>query len=219
VRLFRRKRSTWEDYFEKGMASGAASDFSQAEASFREAVRLAPEQPFPHYELGYTLSLLGRHEEALEEFRRTEQLRRGFFQVEPEIYLCEQLLSGSIDSSVLEMLRSLQRLVDSGQTQSEEALALSRRVIEAAPGCALAHFHLGKALFDREPRAAEQALRRCVELHPDDTTAINAKWHIASLRSQAGKEDEARRLWREIADEYRGHPQAVFAEGSAGEAG
>lgn len=198
---------------------GGASKLSKAEASFREAVRLAPEEPYPHYQLGFTLALLGRYEEALEEFRRTKQLRRGFFLVETEIFLYEQLLAGSIDSSVLDMLRSLQWLSEDVQGQSDEAVALSRKVIGAAPECALGHFYLGKALFEREPQAAEEALRRCVELDPDDTTAINAKWHIGALRRQAGEEDEARRMWREIVDDYRGHPQITFAEVSAGEPG
>ena len=214
-----RKPKTWPEYLEKGMAYGAASDFSRAEASFREAVRLAPEEPYPRYELGYTLTLLGRHEEALEEFRRTERLSRGFFLVETEISLCEQLLSGSIDPAVVEMVRSLQRLTDGGETQSDEAVILSRRVIELAPECALGPFHLGKALFERAPEAAEEALRRCVDLHPDDTTAINAKWHLGALRQQAGHEDEAHRIWREIASDHRGHPHSALAEMSAGEAG
>jgi Flp pilus assembly protein TadD len=213
VPLFRRKPSTWEDYFEEGMTFGGASKLSKAETSFREAARLAPEEPYPHYELGYTLTLLGRHEEASEEFRRTKQLTpRGFLLVDTEIYLCEQVLAGSIDSSALEALRSLQHLTDSDQWQSHDAVALSRKAIEAAPECALAHFYLGKALFEREPQAAEEALRRCVELHPDDTTAINARWHIAALRRRAGDEDEARRIWRAIADEHPGHPGAIFAD-------
>jgi tetratricopeptide (TPR) repeat protein len=213
VGLFRRKPSTWEDFFAEGMRLGGAAKLSKAEASFREAARLAPEEPYPHYELGYTLSLLGRNEEALEEFRRTEQLtHHGFLLVDTEIYLCEQVLSGSIDSSALETLRSLQHLTDSDQSQSDEAVALSRKANEMAPECALAHFYLGKALFEREPQAAENALRRCMELDPDETTAINARWHIGALRRLAGDENEARRIWRELVDEHPGHPGAVFAE-------
>ena len=217
--LFRRKPSTWEDYYEEGMRFGGAAKLSKAEASFREAVRLAPEQPFPHYQLGFTLSLLERHEEALEEYRQTQELHRGFFEVETKIFLCEQLLGGSIDSSVFGMLQSLQWLTDEGRGQSDEAVALSPKAIDAAPECALGHFYLGKALFERDPPAAEQALRRCMDRHPDNTTAINAKWHIAALRRRAGDEDEARRMWREIVDEHPGHPGAVFAEMSLSEPG
>ena len=67
------KNKTWKEHFDEGMAFGQRSEFSKAEASFREAVRLAPNEPYPHYELGYTLFLVGRYNEALEEFRRTDQ--------------------------------------------------------------------------------------------------------------------------------------------------
>jgi Flp pilus assembly protein TadD len=192
------------------MRRGGAADFSGAEESFREAARLAPEEPYPHYELGYTLALVGRHEEALEEFRRTEQLYRGFFLVETEIYMSEQLLSGSLNVDVLDMLRSLQRLVDSGSGQGEDSVALSRKVIELAPECALGHFHLGKALFMRDPAAAEVALRRCIELDPDDTTAIDAKWHLGALRERAGHADEAQRIWDAMASDHRGHSRMAL---------
>jgi Flp pilus assembly protein TadD len=211
MRGFFRKSKTWEDFFEEGMHYGAASDFSRAEASFREAVRLAPDEAYAHYQLGYTLGLVGRHAEALEEYRRTEQLWRGFFIVETEIYMCEQLLSGSINVEVLDMLRSLQWIVDSGGSQGEDAVALSRKVIEVAPECALGHFHLGKALFERDPQAAEVALRRCIELEPDDTTAINAKFHLGVLRERAGYEDEARRIWDAMAVDYAGHQHMALA--------
>jgi Flp pilus assembly protein TadD len=208
---FLRRSKGWEQHFEKGVQHGTAANFPRAEASFREAVRLAPAEPYPHYELGYTLSLMGRHEEALEEFRCTEQLAGPFFVVETEIYTCEQLLSGSIDVEVAEMLRSLQAIVDSGGAQGEEAVALSRKVTELAPDCALGHFHLGKALFERDPDGAEQALRRCIELGPDNTTAINAKWHLGALRERAGDEDEARRIWDAMASDHAGHPLMALA--------
>jgi tetratricopeptide (TPR) repeat protein len=210
---FFRRPKTWQDYFEKGMGRGEAADFSAAEVSFREAARLAPEEPYPHYELGYTLALVGRHEEALDELRRTEQLRRGFFIVETEIWMCEQVLSGSIDASLVEMLRGLQWIVDDGGSQSEEAAGLSAKAIESAPNCALGHFHFGKALIERDPAAAEEALRRCIELHPDDTTAINAKAHVAILCEQAGRKDEARTIRQGILADYPGHPHTVLVNG------
>ena len=207
---FRRKKS-WHDHFQEGIKRGSTSDFAGAEASFREAVRLAPDEPYPHYELGYTLALVGRHEEALEEFNRTQHLSRAFFAVETEIWMCEQILSGSIDASVLDNLRSLQALADEGQAQSDDAAALSRKVIERAPDCALGHFHLGKAVFEDDPPLAMEELRRCIELSPDDTTAINAKWHLGALLEEDGRQEDARALWDEIVSDYTGHPAAEFA--------
>jgi tetratricopeptide (TPR) repeat protein len=140
-----------------------------------------------------------------------EEITRAFFVVETEISMCEQLLAGSIDTNVLEMLRSLQGLVDSGGGESEDAVSLSRRVIELAPDCALGHFYLGKALFLSDPPAAERALRRCVELNPDDTTAINAKWHLGKLCEQSGDADEAGEIWDAMESDYRNHPHMALA--------
>ena len=94
---------------------------------------------------------------------------------------------------------------------------MSRRVIELAPECALGYFYLGKALLESEPSAAEPALRRCVDMHPDDTTAIDAKFHLGVLRRQGGQEAEARRIWQGIVADYPGNPHVKFAEMSAGQ--
>src|SRR5688572_15824032 len=113
----------WRAAFDRGMAYGGASDFARAEECFREAVALAPDEPYPHYELGYTLFLLGRYAEALDEFRRTDALSRGFFLVQTEAYLCEQVISGAVGPAALSVLRHLQRLSDDGAAQSGEAVA------------------------------------------------------------------------------------------------
>ena len=94
------------------MQSGAVADFAGAEASFHEAVRLAPDEPYPHYELGYTLSLVGRYEEALEEFRRAYELAGPFLLVETEIWLCEHVRNRSLDADVMGTLRELQWIVE-----------------------------------------------------------------------------------------------------------
>jgi Flp pilus assembly protein TadD len=194
------------------MRLGAASDFTGAEASFRQAVGLAPDEPYPHYELGYTLTLVGRYEEGLEEFRGAYELAGPFLLVETEIWLCEQVLNGSLDEADVGMLRELQWIVDAGGAQSEEALALSERVIDSVPECALAQFHYGKAIIERDRSTAEDALRRCIQLNPDDTTAINAKSHVAILCRKAGRDDEARRIQEEILADYPEHPLTAFAK-------
>jgi len=111
------------------MAHGGASNFRKAEACFRKAIRVAPNEPYPHYELGYTLAPLGRHKEALEEFEATDHLARGFFLVQTEAYLSGQFLGGAVHEDVLGKLRTLQRLMDTRAGASDDAVALSRQVI------------------------------------------------------------------------------------------
>lgn len=204
-----RKSKRWKRHFEEGMAKGAASRFPEAEASFREAVALAPDEPYPHYELAYTLTLMGRYDEALPEFVRTEELRRGFFLVQTEIYLCRQVLDGRLDGEMVDALRMLQRLTDRGSAHDERAAELARRVIERAPECALGHFYLGKAMIAYPSPQAMESLRRCVELEPDDTTAIDARGHIGVLLWNGGKAEEARAEWQRIVDDYPDNPHVA----------
>ena len=214
---FFRKSKSWKELFQEGMRCGGASNFKKAEDCFRQAIRAAPNEPYPHYELGYTLSLLGRHKEALEEFETTDRLARGFFLVQTEAHLAKQFLSGAIDEDVLGKLRTLQRLTDTSGGHGDEAEAVSRQIISIAPECALGHFFLGKALIRIDQVAAEKALHRCIELGPDDTTAINAKFHLGLLCRERGEEEAALRIWSGIASDYAGNPHTRFAEMMAGE--
>lgn len=204
--------SDWKAPFERGMACGQSSDFAGAEAAFREAVALAPDEPYPHYELGYTLFLVGRMNEALEEFQKTDALSCGFFLVQTEAWMCQQFLSGGIDAEILEWLRKLQQYTDTGLAQSMQTLTLARKVVERAPECAMGHFYLGKAQLERAPHIARQSLKRCVELSPDDTTAIDAKFHLGVLARGKGDEEGAAEIWRQVLLDYPRNPHCKMVQ-------
>ena len=210
--------ATWEQAFERGMLAGEAADFAAAEQAFREAVALAPHEPYPHYELGYTLCLAGKVTEALSELRRTQELQRGFFLVEIEIYLCEKILARAFDVETFAALRQLIWRTESGQAMTLETEQLARAVVARAPDCALGYFFLGKAIFERLPDEGKTSFERCIELYPDDTTLINARFHLGVLRRLAGAEDEARAIWQRIVRDFAGHPHAQLARLQTGEA-
>jgi tetratricopeptide (TPR) repeat protein len=202
----------WQQPFNEGMAHGSAGRYAEAEDSFRRAIVLAPDEPYPHYELGFTLSLLGRHDEALEEFVLTESLAHGFFSVQTEIYICDQVLAGRMDADTYGWLRDLQRLTDTGATSSPEATSIARMVIRRAPDLALGYFYLGKSLIGRSSKDAQQALERCVELQPDESTEINARGHLGLLLRDAGDEADARRIWKDILRDHPGHPHVAIVK-------
>ena len=116
----------WKKYFEQGMSLGQTGDFKKAEAAFRAATRAAPQEPYPHYELGFTLFMIGKINDALEEFERTNELSCGFFLVQSETYFCEQIICGKMSAEAVQLARTIQQLTDSGGAQSEEAESMSR---------------------------------------------------------------------------------------------
>ena len=207
-----KKGQSWKEHFDRGMAAGAIGDIPGALPHFREAVRLAPAEPYPHYELGYTLFLLGQCEAALVELRLTNELSEGFFLVQTEIYMCEAVLSGILDLDGVVAWRKIQQLTDSGQAQSDEALSLSRDLIRCAPTCALGHYHLGKALVTTDSKASEEALLQCLRLSPDDTTAIDALTHLGILKREAGDSAAARAIWSDVVTRYMNNPHTKIVE-------
>jgi lipopolysaccharide biosynthesis regulator YciM len=86
-----------------------------------------------------------------------------------------------------------------------------------APNCALGHFFLGKALIGTDEIEAERALQKSIELGADETTVINARFHLGILCRNRGEEEAARRIWAGIAADYAGNPHTRFAEMMAGE--
>ncbi|HET92003.1 MAG TPA: tetratricopeptide repeat protein [Chloroflexi bacterium] len=208
----RENNDSWKQHFKQGMMHGNVGSTDQAMASFRQAIELAPDEPYPHYELGYTLFRQGQYEEALHELRTTDALSPGFFQVQTEIYLCECMAAGKVGLDGLEVLRMLKQLADLGVAQSEEAVALSRRAVELAPSCALGYLHLGQALWETNPPIAEKALLHCLKLQPDDTTVINAKMYLGMIRQAKGELDAARQIWQVVVDEYEGNPHVKMCQ-------
>lgn len=202
----------WQQPFNEGRAHGSAGRYAEAEDSLRRAVVLAPDEPYPHYELGFTLSLVGRHHEALEEFALTESLAHGFLSVQIEIYICEQELAGRMDTDTYGWIRDLQTLTDTGAISSPQATSIARMVNRRAPDLALGYFYLGKSLIGRSPHDARLALERCVELRPDESTEIDAKGHLGLLLRSAGDEVEARRIWKEILRDHPGHVHTAIVE-------
>ena len=200
--------SDWKQAFERGMAAGGTGDLAAAEQAFREAIALAPDEPYPRYELGYTLSLAGRFTDALAELRRVP---RGFFLVDTEVYLCEQALARTLDRDTFIALRKLIWRFEHGEGTTLETESLCRAVVANAPRCALAHFFLGKCVLERLPEASATELEACLALAPDDTTAIDARYHLGVLRRLAGEPGEARAIWEQIERDFPDHPLASVA--------
>lgn len=58
---------------------GKSGDYEAALAKLEEAAAIAPEWPYPHYDMAYTYLLMGQPEQALEKYRAVDSLMPGGF--------------------------------------------------------------------------------------------------------------------------------------------
>jgi tetratricopeptide (TPR) repeat protein len=144
----------------------ALGQFDDAEACWREVVRLQPELPAAHNNLGSTLHLLRRDDEAAACFRTALQLDPNYAEA------CNNLGT---------TLCALDQMV--------EGEALLRRAIALRPDYARAHANLGAALRDQlRIGPAETCFRTALQHAPD---LPEAHLHLANVLLLTGRLTEA----------------------------
>lgn len=142
-----------------------AEQFHQSEISYRREIELTPDHFGPHHQLGVVLSRLGRHAEAIEEFKHAVVLNPG---------------SGASYSSLAAAY------IDQDQT-SEQNLALARASYEKAvavePGNSDLHYNLGVSYRTwAKINLAMASFDRAIELDPNNA---KARWARAMLWAPA----------------------------------
>jgi tetratricopeptide (TPR) repeat protein len=152
------------------MEEGSRGNAESALRLFREAASVDPFDPAPHYQAGVAQMILERAADAAEEFRATEERAPGWFQCRSDLWLAEQIATGTLPYAVSSALRALE---EGGQTPPDR-LRLAELAVSK---CGLAPFHHqhGRALqaLDRLPEAAmtiRQGLR--VAQEPDIRTRL-----------------------------------------------
>ena len=151
-----------------GRADYEATQFSEAEAAFREVLRIDPKFPGVHLELGKVYISLRRNDDAFRELSLALQEQPG-------------------DSDASYFLGGL--LIQQGR--DAEGIPYLERAKAAKPDFWAPYYYLGKASL-RMDRPAEAAtlLRRAVELNPDDASAF---YDLSRALQASGRTEEARR--------------------------
>jgi tetratricopeptide (TPR) repeat protein len=142
-------------------------DYAAAEAAFRDALRLDPDDPVAHHGLGVVLHNVGRLEESTAEFR--EAVRRRPDDAASRGYLGDLLLKFKRDYAA-------------AAAEFREALRLKPDAADARHGLVVALENLGKL----DEASAE--LREAVRLRPDVVALRN---HLGKLLARQGKADDA----------------------------
>ncbi|MBF0178499.1 MAG: tetratricopeptide repeat protein [Magnetococcales bacterium] len=158
--------------FRRGNEHLAQNHPSEAEACYRRALGLVPEQPDPWNNLGLALQGLSRPDEAEAAFRQAARLDPD----DPEIH-----------ANLYQLLESQGRLPD--------AVTALREIARLKPGDATVRFDLGTRLFLLERHGeAEQAFREAIRIHPGHADAYN---NLAILLDVVQRHDEAEAAYRE----------------------
>jgi tetratricopeptide (TPR) repeat protein len=147
--------------FNLAMTQHEKKSFTEEVATWREVLKLTPDDARAHGNLGVALASLGKDEEALAEYNRS-------LQIDPT--------SSTVRSSLGSVLAQLGRI--------PEAVEQLEKAVEANPDDAGAQSNLGVALAQvgRVLDALEHA-RRSIELNPEVAGAQN---NLASVLAQAG---------------------------------
>ena len=144
----------------------AKGDYERAVESHRTALRLWPDFPEAHCNLGTALQSLGRFEEAAASLRRAIELRPTFAVAVNNLGI---------------VLREL--------GEDEEAVALFRRAADLEPGYAPARTNLGQALLNSG--RAEEALSHCEEAARLDPESAEIHDNLGNVLRALDRLDEA----------------------------
>jgi tetratricopeptide (TPR) repeat protein len=225
-------QDNWLAHNNLGLAKKGRTD--EAIAQFREAVRIKPDYPVAHFNLGNALQHEGRIDEAIAEFRRALAIDSTFSDASNNLGL-DLFNRGQTDEAIALYRQALQSyptyaeahnnlgnaLEKEGHT--EEAIAEYREALRVIPAYADAHNNLGIALA-HEGRTDEAIAeyREALRINPADAAAQN---NLANALLQNGRPDDAIAQYRETlrfnpanADAHGALGNALFQQGQIAEA-
>ena len=175
---FQRHFDSARDLYSKGK-------ISDAERELNEAIRLKPDSPVAHYNLGNVLKEQNRPVDAEKEHREAIRLR-------PDFHAAHNNLGN---------LLSDQKKYDEAEREYREAIRLE-------PDDSAAHNNLGVLLSDQKKYdEAEREYREAIRLEPDDSAAHN---NLGDMFCDQKRPDDAEREYREAIRLEPDHPVAHY---------
>ena len=154
-----------QEFLQRGLNYHQSGHLPQAEAAYRQVLKVAPDHPDALYLCGLAVHESGRSEAAVELIARA-------INVNP---------TGSFYYTLGNVFRKLEKL--------DEAAVNYRAALKLTPGLAEAHLGLGNVLKAQDkPDEAAEHFRRALKLKPD---LIEAHLNLGNTLRAQGKLDEA----------------------------
>ena len=169
-RMFKEDPASWRVRQVLAQSAAAAESHDEAIAEYSEAIKLVPNQPGLHEELGTQYRIVGRLDEAEAAFRRELEL-------DPHNVLATYKLG------VLEVEKN----------QPTEGIKLIETAIKAKPNLMNADYNLGRAKMAMgDDVGAIENLKRATTLNSDVDTVLQAWYQLGIAYRRLKRNDDAR---------------------------
>lgn len=176
-----------------GRQAGARGETKQALRLLTDAASLAPEWPYPLYDVAFTYLLSGDFAKALEYYGRTVELApRGFFTALTAVQTLERERTGELPEGIYLAYTQLEWLQDA---QVKEARV--REILSAAPTFAPAWKEL--ALLSAEESERFEAIEIGLNADPDPETRGILLINRAIVLFNRGEQEEALSILGDLA--------------------
>jgi tetratricopeptide (TPR) repeat protein len=199
--------SSIQGSLQRAIAYHKAGQFAEAEAIYRQVLRIEPRNPDALNLLGLLIGDVGKPELAVDWLAAAVSSNPTIAQFHANLGEMYRRLARfnlaadslrralEIDPSTAQVHNTL-GVVMKSLGKSRDAIAAFSQAVQRAPDFAEAQFNLGLALGDaRRFKEAIAPLRRAVDLKPDDLEAMR---HLGSSLMFAGELDEAEQILRSV---------------------
>lgn len=175
----------------------------QAEAHFREAIRIDPSHAASYAGLGFLRDGDGRHKEATPYYEKALSL-------DPNDYMTAFLYATNLRRIALGEAYATIPILDQPPPDLLRARELFRRSLELRPGLAEAHAGLGSTYFvaAEDPQEGIDALETARGLLPSRMEIV---FHLMQLYPRVDRRDEAQRLMDEVFSQHASAEQIAMA--------
>ncbi len=140
--LFERNRLTLQlaqHQNQLGGQLGSQMKSEEALTHFAQAAKIDPFDPVCHYDAGLTHTILGNFNQAITEYEITQTLAPGWFNINFDLWLAEQLASGRLPHQAF----MAHLLLDNKSLPPEEVIKQAKNAVDQFPDVPFLRFDLG----------------------------------------------------------------------------
>jgi tetratricopeptide (TPR) repeat protein len=173
--------------------AGGSGDYKRALTLLQQARDLAPQWPYPVYDMAFTYLLMGDAENARTYYRKTVELSpRGFFEAITAVDALDREQKGDLPRGTYLKYLSLEWTGDPGKK-----IEIVHQLVAAAPGFAPGWKEL--QMFSKDDAERLVAIERGLAAHPDPETKGILQINQALILDRKGDRESAIRLLGELA--------------------